>query len=132
MERNVQLCLNGAIIVARMDFPFLFFLFEKKIYTRSLRVCKWDYGICGCARARDNARSYITECEINGASRTTLLHFGVDNLTLWQLRQPAATAALIADITPRQIVVAATIPTSYDTVGHSTFFSFIFIHQSIR
>lgn len=34
-----------------------------------------------------DARSYITECEINDA-----LHFGVDNLTLWQPRRSAATA----------------------------------------
>lgn len=59
------------------------------------------------ARARHNARSYITECKINDVAANDALHFGVDNLTLWQLhRSPTGRdSALIADISLRRIVV---------------------------
>jgi len=61
------------------------------------------------ARARYNARSYIIGCKINGAAANDALHFGVDNLTLWQLhRSPTGRdSALIADISLRRIAVAA-------------------------
>lgn len=93
--------------LARMDFPFLFFFFSSlSLSENAASACV--NGITVYADAREIMRDHILpNAKINGAPRTTLLHFGVDNLTLWQLRRPAATAALIADITPRQIVVAA-------------------------
>jgi len=73
------------------------------------------------ARARYNARSYIIGCKINGAAANDALHFGVDNLTLWQLRRSPTgrDSALIADISLR-IAVAAS---RANRVGFFHFFS---------
>jgi len=61
------------------------------------------------ARARYNARSYIIGCKINGTAANDALHFGVDNLTLWQLRRSPTgrDSALIADISLRIAVAAS-------------------------